>query len=587
MSISALENAVEQAVAIIIAKGNNKKQNRNLLASLFRFCDRHDTKFTRFRTMQQLVDGGFIYRLPLSSHPRFKRYRKEIEKAYRESGDLAWLNGEGGVFPDVAGKKAGYDIPAYMSRNSDKKSHLNPGFYVEAGSSAWKELVASKVLKGADAVRPTLLSPVELALALAHLDANAEDGFLAGTFYGLIGGLETDRSLEQLKSNKALRLLRDLASQQPKAVQNIRSLVESSPMDLAAKEWWLDIVPSPRTATGAIAKALRRIANPPADFAEMPPTASSYIESVIGNAVKVLEAASKPPLEDLFALLSHSNPWIPVYASRILYRHRKAVAEETNYEARLKSILHRLDEIDERLCRFEDSKEESVRSYLIKLLADLGSKSVASVLQHADQKLKRRGTLDAECAIALFAGGKIKKQLWRELVALQTKASASRGSSVFSESLYSFINLAAMCSNGLPITDEEFVSLVKADQAALCARARFLKNPLDGLLCIILQRLSQASNSLCQSLSKSWAAHLIPWLEKAADAPLEHAKELQYALLVFQAEDRHNRHALVSYLHVDRKTLNRARRSVDKLSAWIQKPENLEKLCARAASTSG
>ncbi len=75
MSYHQVEDIIEDAINLLDRADLLANKKRDLIYSLYRFHDMHDTSFTRFRVLSVLEDCHYAYQLPIEKHPNYLSHK--------------------------------------------------------------------------------------------------------------------------------------------------------------------------------------------------------------------------------------------------------------------------------------------------------------------------------------------------------------------------------------------------------------------------------------------------------------------------------------------------------------------------------
>ena len=89
MSYHQVEDIIEDAINMLDRADLVSNKKRDLIYNLYRFQDRFDTSFTRFRVLSALEDCHYAYQLPIDKHPSYVSHKSLFNTYSIDAGD--WI----------------------------------------------------------------------------------------------------------------------------------------------------------------------------------------------------------------------------------------------------------------------------------------------------------------------------------------------------------------------------------------------------------------------------------------------------------------------------------------------------------------
>lgn len=89
MSYHQVEDIIEDAINLLDRADILANEKRDLIYNLYRFHDRFDTSFTRFRVLSVLKDCHYAYQLPIEEHSDYQNHKAFFEAYDIDTGD--WI----------------------------------------------------------------------------------------------------------------------------------------------------------------------------------------------------------------------------------------------------------------------------------------------------------------------------------------------------------------------------------------------------------------------------------------------------------------------------------------------------------------
>ncbi|MGR3807123.1 hypothetical protein [Pasteurella testudinis] len=166
MSYHAVEDFVEQCVRLVAASTLSACAKRRLFYHLYHLQNSFDCSYTVLRCLPELMQYGFIRKLPLAQHPDFHRYPDYF--AAHAAVDSTWL----------AADVANPTDEAVFSLFENGAHWILPQF----GSHLWTRLYADGVIDEAGETLATL-PLAELILQIVQLAHSAQDEILMKEAY--------------------------------------------------------------------------------------------------------------------------------------------------------------------------------------------------------------------------------------------------------------------------------------------------------------------------------------------------------------------------------------------------------------------
>lgn len=200
MSMHEVEDIIEETVHLIDAAELSNEQKRNYLYNLYQLEYYFDTSYTQFRVMEILLKYQYVYKLPLNTHPDFKKKGFEFDK------DRGWV------------KSVDQQYSVYAQKEDDTIF-----LYGNAGSVIWQHWVDAGILTGNDKTAPAKLSVPATILTFMQLAATQQDKQLMDRWYALFVNCCLDftfsekesvpKSFAELVKDTSILSIRELAQQ--------------------------------------------------------------------------------------------------------------------------------------------------------------------------------------------------------------------------------------------------------------------------------------------------------------------------------------------------------------------------------------
>ncbi|MEL6821829.1 MAG: hypothetical protein AAFP70_08725 [Calditrichota bacterium] len=121
MSYHQIEDIIEEAIRLVGNAKLERIEKRNLIHNLYRFHDRFDTSYTRFRVLDILKEARYLYEWPVDAHPDYQTHH-DFFNAFKQ--DVAqW-------------------IPSDLSTDSESIYLKGQSIFFEAGDAFWQRVKA-------------------------------------------------------------------------------------------------------------------------------------------------------------------------------------------------------------------------------------------------------------------------------------------------------------------------------------------------------------------------------------------------------------------------------------------------------------
>ena len=125
MSFHELEDFVEDAILLVNQSLFSQSEKRNLVATLYRFQQAHDTGYTHFRVYEVLKEIHFLYEWPIERHPDFTTHKAYFDKLNIDENP--WISGDIGTEAE---------IESVIVREINGQKFL----YFDAGDAFWERV---------------------------------------------------------------------------------------------------------------------------------------------------------------------------------------------------------------------------------------------------------------------------------------------------------------------------------------------------------------------------------------------------------------------------------------------------------------
>ena len=151
MSMHEFEDLVESSI-IILSKSKKAEEMdlRSVFYNLYGFQAWFDTGYTHFRLIDELLKHNFVYRLPLSEFPKYKKYKSYFE-TIKKNKKSTFIN-------KIPNKEWGSKNPDIGYYDADSSF-----LYCDAGSILWKMWVREGKLKDKDSISPKKIALTKIA----------------------------------------------------------------------------------------------------------------------------------------------------------------------------------------------------------------------------------------------------------------------------------------------------------------------------------------------------------------------------------------------------------------------------------------
>lgn len=92
MSYHQIEELVEDSICLVDKASLSKGEKRKLIYNLYRFHDKFDTDYNRFRILPALQKNGFIYTFPIKKHPDYSEHKEYFNQFDENSQEWIPVN---------------------------------------------------------------------------------------------------------------------------------------------------------------------------------------------------------------------------------------------------------------------------------------------------------------------------------------------------------------------------------------------------------------------------------------------------------------------------------------------------------------
>lgn len=165
MSMHEIEDIIEETVHLINNADLPPTKKRDHLYNLYKLEYYFDTSYTHFRVIDILLKYKYVYRLPLETHPEYKKATSVL--------DIAEIDEYGGWV-----KSPTEEFNVY-----GKKEEGEIFLYGDAGSAIWEAWVNAGVLAGDNAIAPARSTVPETVLAILQLAEAKKNKTLLNEWY--------------------------------------------------------------------------------------------------------------------------------------------------------------------------------------------------------------------------------------------------------------------------------------------------------------------------------------------------------------------------------------------------------------------
>lgn len=165
MSMHEIEDIIEETVHLIDNADLPATNKRDHLYNLYKLEYYFDTSYTHFRVIDILLKYKYVYRLPLETHPEYKKATPVL--------DIAEIDEYGGWV-----KSPTEEFNVY-----GKKEEGKIFLYGDAGSAIWEAWVNAGVLTGDNAIAPARSTVPATVLAILQLAEAKKNKTLLNEWY--------------------------------------------------------------------------------------------------------------------------------------------------------------------------------------------------------------------------------------------------------------------------------------------------------------------------------------------------------------------------------------------------------------------